>query len=88
MRVDTDIYEQTLFPHLAVKFPVIFVSRIVTCAMCLKAQRWNEALHVLCFDWFMQTFFMCVTGQRDKLKFSYENSASKFLLPNSLTNYN
>ena len=67
MRVDPDIYEQIIFPHLAAKCPV------TVCHMSLYVRYiWKLSsevkypVHVLCFDWFMSPFFMCFTDQRDK----------------------
>jgi len=44
MRVDPDMYEQIIFPHLAAKCPVtVCHMSFVICAIYLEAQRWSEA---------------------------------------------
>jgi len=74
MGVDPDIYEQIIFPHLAVKcsVTVCHMSLYVRYISKLSAEE-KYPVHILCFDWFMPPFFMCFTDQRDKTEVQFSH---------------
>jgi hypothetical protein len=69
VRVYLDVYKQIVFPHLFVKCPVTVchISSYAPCIWKLNVEV-KYPIHILCFDWLMPPFFMCVANQKDKLE--------------------